>query len=257
MKFNIPTGENKKLAAIVKLVERDKELETFLHCANVTAIDRLGYSDHGPTHVKIVANIGLRMLRLLMKRGIEPSIAKNHDMKAEDAEIVVVLASLLHDIGMIIHRENHDQYGLMIATRFLDRYLHHYGVEQRAIMTSEILHAMAFHDSPVKPLTVEGGVVRIADGLDMAEGRARIPFSAGKVDIHSVSALAIKNVEIREGKPNEEPIQILIRMNNSAGIFQVDNLLKAKVMQSGLYDQVNITAVIEGAEKKIISKYQL
>ena len=40
-------------------------------------------------------------------------------------------------------------------------------------------------------LALEAGVVRLADALDMAQGRSRVPFEAGQVDIPSVSAAAI------------------------------------------------------------------
>ena len=35
---------------------------------------------------------------------------------------------------------------------------------------------------------------RVADALDMSEGRSRIPYQAGKIDIHAVSAAAIDKV---------------------------------------------------------------
>ena len=32
------------------------------------AIERMGYTDHGPTHVKIVANLALKLLRILVEK---------------------------------------------------------------------------------------------------------------------------------------------------------------------------------------------
>src|ERR687898_808181 len=48
-------------------------------------------------------------------------------------------------------------------------------------------------------LLVEAGVVRVADALDMAQGRSRIPFEAGQIGIHSLSAAAIDEVKIEAG----------------------------------------------------------
>lgn len=258
--FNIPAKGNEKLRELVKLVDENKELQSYLKCANINAIDRLGYSDHGYTHVKIVANIALKILRILVKRGVTPGIVKYHEMKKEDAEVVVVLGAVFHDIGMAIHREEHDVLGAPIAYKLLNELLNDaYNEEERAVVIAETMQAMLCHDRKAKPITVEAGVLAVGDALDMAQGRARIPFTAGKVNIHSVSALAIEGVEISEGKEGEEPVQIKIRMSNSAGIFQIDELLRKKVLDSGLKEYFSITAEIEGeAEKKIIlRKFEL
>lgn len=257
MKLNIAARNNARLKRVMELVEADAELESHLRCANVTAVERMGYSDHGRVHAKIVARMALRILRILTSRGVVPSIAQHYGkegMSAEDAEVVVVLAALLHDIGMMIHRHQHDLYGIVLARPVLERVLAGYEPERRVIMMAEVLHAMTFHDSDVPPLTIEGGIVRIADGLDMEEGRARIPFDLGKRDIHAVSALAIDKVEVSEGGDGEKPVQIRITMSNSAGIFQVDELLKRKINISALIDYIHVRATITGAEKGILKE---
>ena len=259
MVFTIPTKGNEKLRRLAKLVDENKELQTYLRCANINAIDRLGHSDHGYTHVKIIANIALKILRILAKRGVTPNIVIHHKMKMEDAEVVVVLAAVFHDIGYAVHREAHDVLGPSIAFRILDGMLGKiYTPEEKVAVISETMQAMLCHDGRAKPLTVEAGVLAIADALDMAQGRARIPFTAGEVNIHSVSAMAIDQVEITEGGEGEEPVQIKIHMNNSAGIFQIDELLGKKVIYSGLREYFCITAEIRGeAERKIVTKFEL
>ena len=103
--FNIPYRSNPKLKAVMEKVKDDKKLKTYWRCANVMAIERMGYTDHGPTHVKIVANLSLKLLRILVeKKLITPSIVENYDMKNDDAEVVVVLGSIFHDLGMIVQR---------------------------------------------------------------------------------------------------------------------------------------------------------
>jgi metal-dependent HD superfamily phosphatase/phosphodiesterase len=259
MQFNIPAKDNKKLAKIVKHIEKNARIEQVLRCVNVTAVDRLGFSDHGPVHSKIVSNIALKILRILLNRSVVPSIVKNYKdekMDKHDAEIVVVLGAFFHDIGMVIHREHHDIYGIAIAQPILEGLLKFYTPRKRAIMIAEIMHAMAFHDSKTPPLTIEGGIVRISDGLDMTHGRARIPFEAGEKGIHAVSAVAIESVEIKEGSNNEKPVQIIISMSNSAGIFQVDELLKKKIAISKLAEHIHVTAKISGKEKSILEKIE-
>lgn len=255
--FSVPFLENKKLKQIVDLVKEDVELQTFWRCANVMAISRMGYTDHGPTHVKIVANSALKILRILVKSGVVPNVVKDYSLTNEDAEVIVVLASVFHDLGMIVTRERHEEYSVVLALHFLQRHLHTvYSQEESAIVCSEVLHALLAHHPQQKVLTLEAGVVRIADALDMEEGRARIPFQAGKVDIHAVSALSIEKVEILEG--TEKPVVIRIRMSNSAGIFQIDGLLKARILGSGLEKHVHVVAEIVGEkERKIIEKFEI
>ena len=255
--FNIPFRDNQKLRHVISEVKKDVKLQTLWRCANVMAIDRMGYTDHGPTHVKIVANSALKMLRILVERKIVPSIVKDYGMKNEDAEVVVVLGSIFHDLGMTVIRDGHELYGALLASGFIEKYLQGiYSEEERMIIFSEVLHAIVSHEEPHKPLTLEAGIVRVADALDMEKGRARIPFQAGKVDIHSVSALSIEKVGIQEG--DEKPVAVNITMSNPAGIFQIDQLLKPRIEDSGLRNYIHVVAEITGEkEPKILDKFEI
>jgi metal-dependent HD superfamily phosphatase/phosphodiesterase len=255
--IRVPARHNPRLLQVVDRVNADAELYTLWQVVNVNAVQRLRMSDHGPVHVQIVTNIALKLLRLLGDRGVQPNLVVDHNLSSEDAEVVVVLASLLHDLGMSIHRIDHEQYSLFLAKPKIDGLLEGlYEIPTRAILTSEILHAIISHRAGGRPLTLEAGVVRVADALDMAEGRTRIPFQAGKVDIHSVSALAIERVSIEAGQ--DKPIRIAVRMNNAAGIFQVDELLKDKLEGSGLESYMEVEAATEGeADKKLIKTFRI
>ena len=256
--LHLPTRHNPTLQKLVDRINADDEVYALWECANVNAVTRLGMSDHGPVHVHIIANIALKLLRLLVAAGVEPSIVRDHGLTAEDAEVVVVLAALTHDLGMSIHRMDHEQFSLFIAQMKLREWLNDaYGdVRTATIVRSETLHAIISHRSDGRPLTVEAGVVRVADALDMTKGRSRIPFEAGQVDIHSLSAAAIDKVEISRGET--KPIRITVTMTNSAGIFQIDELLKEKLHGSGLEPYVQVEATVEGeAEKKLIQVFRL
>jgi metal-dependent HD superfamily phosphatase/phosphodiesterase len=255
--FNIPCRDNTKLKQLVDEIKEDVRLWTFWKCANVMAIDRMGYTDHGPTHVRMVANSALKLLRILIDRKVVPSVVQNYKMKNEDAEVIVVLGSIFHDLGMIVSRDGHDQVSALLSIEFLKKHLQAiYTEEEMAIITSEVLHAVVSHERHIKPLTIEAGILSVADALDMEEGRARIPFQAGKVGIHSVSALSIKRVEIQEGK--EKPITIKITMSNPAGVFQIDQLLKPRIENSGLRDYIYVIAeVTSEKEKRILEKFEI
>jgi len=256
--ISLPARHNPKLQVLIGRINVDADLYALWECANLNAVTRLGMSDHGPVHVRLIANIALRLLRLLVAKGITPSIVKDHQLTVEDAEVVVSLAALMHDLGMSIHRNDHERYSLFVAQMKLRDLLPAAYPDPRtaAIVRSEVLHAIIAHRSDGTPLTLEAGVVRVADALDMAKGRSRIPFEAGVVNIHSLSATAIDKVTLAPGET--KPIRISISMNNSAGVFQIDELLKEKLSGSGLEAYVEVEATIEGeAEKKLIQVFRL
>lgn len=255
--IRLPLRHSPKLHQVIDRVNADDELFALWLAQNVNAVDRLGMSDHGPVHMNIVANISLRLTRLLHDENLEFTLLKNYresfGFEYGDVEVVVVLASLLHDVGMSIHRIDHEQYSLFVAQPILQRLLEGiYTVGAATIMRSEVLHAIISHRAEGKPFTVEAGIVRVGDALDMSQGRSRIPFEAGNVNIHSVSAAAIDKVEISHGE--ERPIRIRIVMNNSAGIFQVDELMKDKLKGSGIEQYVEVEATVTGeTEKKLVT----
>lgn len=243
--IHVPDRHNPTLQKVMAAVQADDELYTLWYCQNVNAVTRLGMSDHGPVHMQIVANIALRLLRLLLAHGVSPSIVRDHGLSNEDAEVVVVLAAMLHDLGMSIHRANHEEYSLFLTNQKLPGLLTPAYPDPilRTVVKSEILHAIIAHRSAGRPLTLEAGVVRVADALDMAHGRSRIPFEQGELNIHSVSAMSIERVVIEAGET--KPIRARITMSNSAGIFQIDELLKEKLRGSGLESYVEVLATIE------------
>lgn len=251
----VPDRHNPRLHELIDRVNADDELYAWWVASNVTAIERLGMTDHGPVHVKIVMNIAVRMLRLLVDADVTPSVVANWEMEPEDAEVVVALASLLHDVGMSIHRDDHESFSLFLAREKLKTLLPGvYDQRTAAVLTSEVLHAITSHRSGGRPLTVEAGVVRIADALDMAKGRSRIPFESGSLSIHSVSAAAIEAVHIEKGK--ERPIRLRVVMTNSAGIFQLDQLFRGKLRGSGVEEYVEVEAVLEGeTEKRLLQDF--
>ncbi len=254
--MNVPDRHNPKLHRAIELVNADDDLYGLWIAANVNAVERLGMTDHGPVHVKIVMNIAVRMLRLLMEADIEPSVVRNYLLEPEDAEVVVALAALLHDVGMSIHRPDHEAYSLFIARSKLEGILSEiYDTPRQTIITAEILHAIISHRSGGDPLTVEAGVVRIADALDMAKGRSRIPFSSGSLSIHSVSAAAVESVSIDRGE--HSPICVTIELSNSAGLFQLDQLLRKKVNGSGIEKHLEIQARVGEEEKQLLTNFRL
>jgi len=254
--LNLPCRHNQRLRQVQERISRDIELQTLWRCANVNAVERAHITDHGPVHIRIVANIALKLLRLLVEGGVGPSVVADHGLAVEDAEVIVVLATALHDVGIAVHRDEHESYSLTLAGRLVGRFLEDiYPPTEATVIAAEVLHAITAHRRDHRCLTVEAGVVKVADALDMTGGRSRIPFEAGEVNIHSVSAQAVDAVRLRKGK--EKPVRLEIVLNNSAGIFQVDELLRGKLRGSSIAPYVEVVARIEGeAEKRIVTLYE-
>lgn len=251
-----PTRGNRKLESFLDAVNSDEQVRAWWYMTQVQA-ERLGMSDHSWVHMQIVLNIALRLLRLLLRAGVEPAMVADHGMRDRDAEVVVAGGALLHDTGMSIHRADHEAYSLFLADDALRRLLADgYREPERTVVASEILHAIIGHRRRGEPYTLEAGVVRVADALDMAQGRTRTPIESGHEGIHSISAAAVD--EVRIGAGEERPVRIEIQLNNSAGIFQVDDLLATKIRGTPLEGRLEVIAKVEGeTEKRLLSGFRL
>ena len=81
---------------------------------------------------------------------------------------------------MAVHREGHEDFSLFLAEPKMRELLDGiYEEPELTVITSEVLQAITSHREYGKPLTIEAGIVRVADALDMAKGRSRIPFERG------------------------------------------------------------------------------
>ena len=257
MRINVPVRGNRKLRTLLDRVNDDKQLKAWWHVSNVNAVARMEINDHSWVHIQIVTNIALKLLRQLTKHHVEPAAVRDYGMAGDDAEVIVTLAALTHCIGMSIHRHGHEDFSLFLAEPKLRELLDGvYEEPDLTVIVSEVLQGIISHRSDGQPLTLEAGILRVADALDMEQGRSRIAFERGRVGIHSLSAAAIEEVAIADGE--NKPIRISITMNNSSGIYQVDGLLKAKLRGSGLEPYVEVLAHIDTeSEKRLVPLYEL
>ena len=257
MRIRVPTRGNRTLRTLIERVNADDQLKAWWHVSNVNAVARMEINDHSWVHIQIVTNIALKLLRQLTKHGVEPAMVHDYRLTSDEAEVVVALAALLHDTGMSIHRHGHEDFSLFLAEPKLRELLDGlYDEPDRTVIVSEVLQAIISHRADGQPFTLEAGIIRVADALDMAKGRSRIPFEKGRVSMHSLSAAAIEDVTITDGE--ERPIRIEILMNNSSGIFQVDGLLKAKLRGSGLEPYVEVVAHIDTeTERRLVPRYRI
>ncbi len=241
---------NEKILKLYKLLELDVETQSYLQMANIMAVNRLRYNDHGPVHSRIVSGTAIEIFDI-MKNDVELGIVREGIGDVSDSKLVAFCGAYLHDVGNSIHRKNHHINGCIIADPILKRLLgkiYGAGIEKTFKIKQEILQSIFSHDDDTKCLSVEAGISKIADGCDMAGGRARIPYKLGKADIHSLSALSIKKVEIEPGI--ETPLLIKVHMDNHAGIFQIEEVLMKKIETSGLMNKVRVLPIERGKEIK-------
>ena len=228
-----------------ELLTGDPEVKAGWRMANYVAATKLGMNDHGQTHATVATASALTMLDLLEGSPFCPDIITGKFGDRDDAALVVLAATLCHDIGNMVHREEHADLGVVLAMPILDRLLPaiYEDPGQRTVIRSFILSAMYTHHGVPRPLTIEAALVCIADSTDMTRGRGRAAFESGSITIHSVSALAIEKVGIKKGV--EKPIELVIHMSSSAGIFQVQEILAPKVRAGPLADAVEVIAVTD------------
>ncbi|WP_247000011.1 HD domain-containing protein [Halosolutus gelatinilyticus] len=233
---------DEKLNRVLEFVDTDEEIQTYLEAQNVNAVDRMRYNDHGVKHIEIVRNRALCLYELLKAGDVDFNGARQQGLDEEDESVIIALAAALHDIGHVVHRDEHVYYSIPLAADVLDRILpEFYDLAEQVRVKAEVLHAILCHHKAETPLTTEAGVIRVADALDMERGRSRIPYEYGGRGINTLSSQAISSVSLQEG--DSRPVMVEIAMTNAAGVYQVDNLLKAKLRGSGLEDEIRIVAV--------------
>lgn len=228
-------GENTLLRRAYNLLENDIEVQSLWYMANVMAVNRLKYNDHGPVHAKIAAGAAVYIYKLLRQNGVESTLIKDGVVDREEyAMLVPLIGGLLHDIGNSVHRDLHEKIGAILAKPIIERVLEKIVEDPytRFKLRQEIMHSIHCTSYDVECLTIEAGCVKVGDGLDMAEGRARVPYKLGGISIHSISALSIKMVEITTS--DKRPVRINVYMSEKAGLFQVDNVLMPKLNSTPL-----------------------
>ncbi|MEB3774089.1 MAG: HD domain-containing protein [Desulfurococcales archaeon] len=236
-----------------KLLTSDPEVRALLRMSNVNAVKRLLYNDHGPVHAVIVSGSALEIFNILLESGIQPSSVMDGTVPGDEyARLIVLLAAYMHDIGNAVHRSNHEFAGALLAKGIMDRILpkvleRPYEEELIYNIEAEVMHAIYATSMNVDALTIEASIVKVADATDMAEGRARLPYSRGKTDIHAISALSIKRVDIDYG--SHRPLRIRVEMKNPAGVFQIEKVLMPKINTSLIREYIEIVPVVLDAEE--------
>jgi hypothetical protein len=218
------------LQALVECINADEELRQLWRCGNLNAVERLGLSDHGETHIRIVANASLRMLRLLAEAGCPANLISDHGLQREDAEVLVVLAAALHDLGLVVHYQRHHEFSWPLAhLKARELLADLYPVRERTLLMAETLHAVVTHFDELPCFTLEAGILRVADALDMTKGRSRA---------NDHESAAIEEVTLHRGEMR--PVRIELRLSRAAGLNSASELLRHRLQYSTLAELVEV-----------------
>lgn len=246
---------NNQCLELVKYLFEDEELQELQEYANNVSIKRLGYNDHGPVHMRQVVGNAIKMLNILHYAGIKTSLEKEEIGTFEDSMSAVILAGMMHDLGMAIGRQGHEEMSVILAQPIIDRTLLHLfpnNLHKRVVIKSVATEAIIGHMSSRKIHSIEAGILLIADGCDMTKGRARIPLAINNTprvgDIHKYSANAINRIGIHHGE--KKPIKIDIEMSGDVGFFQIEEVLLTKIDSSPAKEYVELYAGVAGQERK-------
>ena len=234
---------------VLDFLKNDEQVTALLSASNSVAIQRLGYTDHGITHAHIASYNAAKMLILLNQKKIQPSLVTESNLISfEDSLEVVIAAAYLHDIGNAVMRAQHELFSMVLSREILNR-LYKKSTEITERKKATIMEGIIAHMGNYPATSLESKVVSVADACDMEKGRARIPYSLGKKDIHSLSALSIKTVRVRAG--TKKPLAIHVEMDTSTGIFQVEELLIKKIKAASFEQYVEINAYIHDRNETI------
>ncbi|HHH78129.1 MAG TPA: phosphohydrolase [Thermoplasmatales archaeon] len=255
------TANYPKARRMFELIVKDEEVRADWDIANFIAVKKLKYNDHGEVHAKIVTANALKMYQLLLESEIKPDFIEYGGGDEDDEALILVSAALLHDIGNQVYRKNHPLHSSYLAIPVLQRLLPQIydDVENMTEVRGFILNAIYAHDADVPDLIMEAALVGIGDATDMTKGRGRLAFDLGSTSIHVVSALSIDSVMLAKGR--EKPIEIIVEMSNSSGIFQVEETLGKKLAGSPIEEYVDVTARVTPVEadydKRIVRTIKL
>ncbi len=240
-----------KAREVAQAIFDDEEIAALQDYANKVSIVRLGYNDHGPVHMKTAALNAMILSNLLTDAGVKLNLEQEEIGTVDDSRVAVLVATLMHDIGMSVGRENHEIIGISLAMPIITRLLTPlYSGDLRKLVTvrSMIVEGIAGHMATQKIHSLEAGLVLIGDGCDMEKGRARITTQLStepKIgDIHRYSASAIQKIRLTKGE--QKPIRITAEMSQSVGFFQIEAVLYPKITSSPVKPYIELYAGITG-----------
>lgn len=177
----------------IEQVRRDPEVVTFLQSAN-EILRTLGYTEHGQRHAGLVGQIAENILDRL-----------GHEQRARQ---LANISGYLHDIGNVIHRENHALSGSLMAWRILSR------MGMSPAECAIVMNAIGNHEEERgTALTNVSAALIIADKADVHRSRVQNPDPT-TFDIHDRVNYAATRSFVRV-RPDEKIIALELQIDTS------------------------------------------
>ncbi len=228
------------------ILSKDEEIFNILEQANKVAVIRMGFNDHGRVHAKMVLLNALKIYRILEGQGSRGNVITDDIGDREDVRIALMLGGYLHDSGMSVSRKSHDILAVIVSKGIVARILkvlYKDDFSKAVRMRMVVLECLLCHLGEYNSTSLESKIIATSDGTDMTKGRARIPYKLSKPDIHKFSALSIERVAITKGE--KRPVRVTVEMNDTTGIFQIEEQLVQKMRDVDFADHVEIVAKIK------------
>ena len=226
-----------------KILKDDPFVHGLWEMSDYIVKTKMHFNAHGDTHALIVAANALMILDILVKKKVVIDTIHDGVGDLDDAYLILLTASLLHDVGNQIRREKHHEVSVVLAIPILDKFLPdiYEDLKKQARIRGSILHCIGTHMEDVRSYTLEASILKIADGTDITKGRSRLDYDPESVNIHTVSASSIGDVIISE--ESNRPVRITVQMTNSAGVFQVQEILYKKIRAGVASQYIEIEVV--------------
>ena len=169
---------------------------------------------------------------------------------------MIAAGCLLHDTGMSIHRTDHEAYSLFLAADKLGLLAALLRRAGAVGVAAEAMHAIIGHRRRGEPFTIEAGHRARRRRARHGAGPLAGPLRVGAAEHPLAVGGRDRGGQIEPGE--EKAVRIEIDMNNSAGVFQVDELLATKLRGSGLEDQIEVVARIDAEhEKRLVPVFRI
>lgn len=190
---------------------KNEEVNAYIKKGNAN-LDVLGFTDHSQAHSGLVAE---RAADILEKLGYD-----EHEME------LARIAGYMHDIGNVVNRKNHAEYGALLANDILkDTDM---SLEDRVIVVS----AIGNHDEGTGGAkdAVSAALI-IADKTDVRRNRVTEKEPA-KFDIHDRVNYAVTNTTLTVDKENME-ITLDLEVDESiCSMYEYFDIFLGRMMMS-------------------------
>jgi metal-dependent HD superfamily phosphatase/phosphodiesterase len=211
-----------QLPQIFDSILKDPRILSYYRLGDFMATYEYKTTPHDLNHAKRAAYYALSIYDHLHSRKIKSDIVKAKIVDLKEAEAIVLMAAMMHDIGNTVDREKHPTYSVFLAEPVISDLLGEYFPERKAVMYPMVLHAINAHSSRgIPPETLEANCVALGDRCDVSHKRIREDYHVKR--FKSLVDETIENIDINS---KVTPLTIDVYMDDPLAIFRVERIIK-------------------------------